>query len=129
MDTISFIQLNIIIRIKYQCIGKEKIGWLFYQKSTGERLVIIEYTSAKSVCGNIISVYSTHKAAVHCVILSFFVLLILFKPLVRCCRVRHFHSKNPIYLTTPNPSTNCRKSAAHPHSCRSQTPRFTTRLH
>lgn len=42
--------------------------------------------------------------------------------LILSCHIRHFHSKHPIYLTTPCPSTNCRRSAAHPpHSCRSHT--------
>jgi len=41
--------------------------------------------------------------------------------LILSYRIRHFHSKHPIYFTTPCPSTNCRRSAAHPHSCRSQT--------
>jgi len=32
-----------------------------------------------------------------------------------------FPSKYPIYLATPCPSTNCRRSVAHPCSCRSRT--------
>lgn len=32
----------------------------------------------------------------------------------RFCHVRHVHSEYPVCLTTPCPSTNCRRSAAHP---------------
>jgi len=93
--------------------------WLFlhHRKSVNsEWLIIIAYIFAESVRGNLIRYTQSSGSLSYpisfCLFHSFRTISTLL-----LCSILHF-TKNPIYLTTPNPSTNCRKSAAHPYSSR-----------
>jgi len=49
MDATSFIQLNIIIRIKYQCIGKEK-NWLALPSEINRRTIGNHRVYIRQIC-------------------------------------------------------------------------------